>query len=769
LSSFVGRRRELFEIRRLLATSRLVTLTGVGGVGKTRLAIRVATQVRHSFTDGVCIVELAGLPDALLVPEAVRAALGIVDHSTRADLEMLAQFLSARQMLLVADNCEHLLPAVSRLLAELLRAAPGLRVLVTSREALKTVGEQIYPVAPLPVPEPDEPPRTAWMKNPAIALFAARAAAVFPGFAISDDNAALVARVCHRLDGIPLAIELAAARLRTLSLAQMAQRLDDRFRLLTVGNRAARPRHQTLRAAIGWSFDLCSKSERLMWMRATVFAGSFDLESAERVCGGDGPLDGEVLAALTGLVAKSVLVIDDEPAGRRYRLLDTLRQYGLAQLRDPTNEACVYGLDEAALRRRHLDYYVEEAERFHDDWFGPRQVTWSQRIHAELANLRAALGFCLVTPSLVRTGVRLAGALHYLWYACGQAREGRLWLERALAADPGPSRERVRAMAAYTRTVVLQGDFPRAADLAGQCLAPAHQFHEPIYEAEALAVRALLPLTRNDGPGAVESLLSALALASGVDPMHPQVAYVKIMLGVAYLMQGDPCRAGEMFAETQQICRAHGDQWYLGLVLVNSALQAFAVSDPARALADGRESLRLRLLLHDTYGAAAGLDLLARIAAANGDHERAARLLGAADRWWRAVGGVALQGELIGREESAAAARAATGDAVFEKEYRRGGDLGLDEAITYALGARPGRADRQARGAADHQRLTRRESEVAELVAQGLSNRQIATRLVISQRTAESHIENILTKFSFTNRTQIAAWYAKQRDISERS
>jgi non-specific serine/threonine protein kinase len=684
-------------------------------------------------------------------------AVGIADQSARDEVEVLAECLSDRQLLLVVDNCEHLLPAVARLLLDLLRAVPGLRVLATSREALEVTGERLYPVPPLSVP-------TGAIDSPAVALFAERAATVSPGFVLTGDNAPLVAAVCRRLDGIPLAIELAAACLRSLSLAQVAERLDDRFALLTAGDRAAPPRQQTLRGAIDWSFALCSPQERLLWMRATVFAGSFDLTAAERVCGGAGLRGGALVPALAGLVAKSVLGTVDEAGGRRYRMLETIAEYGLARLRDPATADQRYGVDEAALRMRHLDHYVALAERFHADWFGPRQVAWSRRMRTELDNLRAALGFCLTGAGPPRAGVRLAGALHYLWYGCGQAREGRGWLERVLAADPEPGPERVRAMAAHNRLVLLQGERDRMGDLAAEILTLARRLRKPIYEAEALTVLGALELYRGDPEAASELLWTAVRLVDDVDPAHPQVAYAKILLAVGCLLRGDTDRSGELLAQTRAICHTHGDQWYLGHVMFNTALRALARPDLELARSHGRECLRLRLALNDTYGAAVGLELLAWIAAADHAHERSARLLGAADRQWTMIGGVVLYGRLSARDETLTATRAALGDAAFDAGYRHGKQLPLDEAINYALERDPPPTGRRP-DAADHgPRLTPREAEVAELVAGGLTNRQIATRLVLSRRTAESHVEHILAKLGFTTRSQIAAWYAQQRD-----
>jgi non-specific serine/threonine protein kinase len=769
LNSFVGRRRELSEIRWLLSTNRLVMLTGVGGVGKTRLALRAAAQARRSFADGVVLVELAGLKDPLLLPQAVSRALGIADQTARDQVEVLGEFLADRQVLLVVDNCEHLLPPVAHLMVDLLRAAPRLRILATSREPLLVPGEQLYPVAPLPVPGAEQPELAATVtRYGGVTLFVDRAAAVQPSFTVTDANAALVARLCRSLDGIPLAIELAAARLRVLSLEQVTDRLDDRFRFLTGGNRTALPRQQTLRAAVEWSFDLCSKQERLTWVRASVFAGGFDLEAAERICGGDGLPVGGVLEALGGLVAKSVLVVDLDARDRRYRLLDTLRRYGLERLRDPADAHHRRAVDEAELRRRHRDHYVALAERFHTDWFGPDQVTWSRRMHAERENLREALGFCLAGPDPDGAGLRLAGALHYLWYACGEVREGRMWLERLLAADPSPGVGRVRALGAYMRLLLAQGDHAAAAAVAGECRDLAGRFDEPAYAADALVILGIEELYRDEPAAALPMLAEAVDLARGVGAEHPEVAYAKVGLALSLLVLGDTGRAGEVLAESQAVCRARGDRWYLGLVMFTFALQALAIPDVARALAYGRESLRLRLGFNDMYGAGSATELLAWAAAADGDLPRAARLLGAADRLWHDVGGSPIQSGQLGRRRQVAdAARAALGDAVFETEYRHGGDLTLDDAVAYALGMQQPNGDARVRPADDQPRLTRREAEVAALVAEGLTNKQIAARLVIAQRTAESHVENILSKLGFTSRTQIVAWYAQQRDLPE--
>jgi predicted ATPase/DNA-binding CsgD family transcriptional regulator len=762
LNSFVGRRREVSDVRRLLGSTRLLTLTGVGGVGKTRLGLQVATKVRRQFADGAWLVELAGLQDAMLLPQAVSEAVGFVDQSARDPVEGLAGFLAQRQLLLMMDNCEQLAPAVALLVGQVLRAAPGLRVLVTSRETLRLPGEEVYVVAPLPVPDPEQTQAAgAFVRYPGLVLFAERAAAVWPGFAVTAENAALVARICHRLDGIPLAIELAAARMRVLSAEQVASRLDDRFGLLITGNRAALPRHQTMRAAIEWSFRLCDKPERLLWIRLSVFVGGFDITAAERVCSGDGlPVDA-VVEALTGLVEKSVLNVEDRDGVRRYRLLDTLREYGLERLRDP-GATGHHHVDEAVLRRRHRDFYLDLAEHFDADWFGPRQVQWTWRMVAELTNLREALRFSLNDATEAASGVRMAGALYRFWHACGETREGRYWLDRVLAADPQPRPERVPALAANARLLLIQGLPDAAADLARECLDLAGQFDLPFYVSDALQTLGLSRLYLGD-PAAGSLLEQAVTVASGLGSTHPAMAYAKFALSVVVLMRGDLADADQLLADTMGICRANGDRWALGVTLSAAVPPALRLGDVARADAYGRESLRTRRGLRDTHGAVSSVELLAWVAAAGHDYVRAARLLGAADHQWIAVGGspFAAGPWLTAHDECVVRTQQALGEAAFDAEFRRGRDLTLDAVIAYALGeGQTGAVQPPAR--IQDVRLTPREREIVELLAQGLSNKEVAARLVISQRTAESHVGNILTKLGFTSRTQIAMWHAAQ-------
>jgi predicted ATPase len=461
-TSFVDRRDEQAEGRELLARARLVTLTGPGGVGKTRLAARIAARVARAFPDGVRFVHLSGLHDPALVPLAAADALGLHDHSAQPPLDALVEQVRERRLLFVVDNCEHLLAACAELAAALLRGTAGVRVLATSRHRLGLTEEHLMEVRPLPVPDPDGD-LSAADANPALALFADRAAAVVPGFRLTPDNRAAVARLCRRLDGLPLAIELAAVRMRVLSVEQLLERLDDRYRLLSSGSPAVLPRHQTLRAAVDWSHELCTAQEQLVWARASVLAGGFDLDAAEAVCAdGERVHSYDVLEAVAGLVDKSVLCREPGPDGVRYRLLDTLRHYGLQQLRRLPGE-------ETAARRRQRDWMLTRAAACERAWFGPGQRHIVARLRADQDNLRAALAFSLTgagggdsgpaggapsaladplpdTPDEALAGLRLAGTLWFYWHACGAPREGRYWLDRALDANPEPTRERARAL-----------------------------------------------------------------------------------------------------------------------------------------------------------------------------------------------------------------------------------------------------------------------------------------------------------------------------------
>jgi predicted ATPase len=407
LTSFVGREKETAEVQDLLLAKRLVTFTGPGGIGKTSLAREVAAGLEAAFVDGMALVELAALNDGELVPHAIAAIVGVYEQPGEPLLTTLVRALGTSQRLLVLDNCEHLVEACAQVVEPLLQACPHLRILVTSREPLRVGAEVVWRVPTLALPDDHAQPLDAMARSEAVRLFVERATAVRPGFALSADNAGMVAEICRRLDGIPLAIELAAARVSALTPEQIARHLNDRFRLLTTGSRTATPRHQTLRALLDWSHDLLTEPERVVFRRLSVFAGGWSLEAAEAVCAGAGIDELEVLDLLTQLLAKSLVQVEQQAGEERFRLLETLRQYGQDRLVDSAEVAVV--------RDRHRDWFLHLAERVKPELIGPDQVVWLDRLEREHDNFRAALGW-VVKQGPAELGLRLGGALWQLWH-----------------------------------------------------------------------------------------------------------------------------------------------------------------------------------------------------------------------------------------------------------------------------------------------------------------------------------------------------------------
>jgi predicted ATPase/DNA-binding CsgD family transcriptional regulator len=761
VTSFVDRRREIAEARRLLSTARLVTLTGTGGVGKTRLALRVAAGVRRAFADGVWLVELAQVRDRTLVAHTVIQALEIHDDAGREPLGLLVDFLRDRQVLLVLDNCEHLVGECAGLADAVLREAAGLRILATSREVLRVAGEQVLAVGPLPVPSHNGTrPASTGPRDAAVALFAERAAAVVPAFAVSSENQEQVAGICRRLDGLPLAIELAAARLRALSAGQILARLDDRFRLLTTGPRTVPARHQTLQAVIDWSFRLCTPAEQALWARASVFAGSFGLPAAEKICAGEDLPTGSVFELLAGLVDKSILIHDNHSTGTRYRFLDTLRQYGQNKLRQAGQHA--------RLRRRHAHWYLHLAEQGNRDWFGPNQATWLQRLRLEHANLRQALQFCLTTPGHAQIGLHLAAALRFYWFGCGFLAEGRHWIDRALAQDTEPSRARATALWIDAHIAVVQGDIPAATAMAQECSDWAQSRGDENVLAYAVFIRGAAARFSGDFQQAQVLLEDALARFEALGELNSTVIIAYVTLIGAAVFQGNLARAVALGQHARALCEQHGDQWARAYTLYALTLAEWTRGELAQASAHAQDSLRVMHTFNDTFGIVLLVERLAWIAETAGECERAAVLFGTAHQIWPLVGGQPLFGSphyLAAHEACEQQARRTLGDSAFEAAFRRGAELGFDQAIAYALGETPQPAPASpATGTQPLAPLTRREQQVAELVAQGLSNKDIAARLVISRRTAEGHVARILTKLGFTTRTQLAAWVTEQRE-----
>ncbi|CCK30268.1 regulator [Streptomyces davaonensis JCM 4913] len=750
LTSFVGRRDESADVRRLLTEARLVTLTGPGGVGKTRLASHVAKQIARTFLDGVWLVSLAALGDEAFVPHAVADALDVRNETGRPPLDVLVEHLRGRNLLLVLDNCEHVLRSCALLAQTLLAATEGVRVLATSRHRLGLAGEQLYEVPPLPAPTPEELGPSAAEHFPALRLFADRAAAVVPGFTVGEGNQHAVARLCRRLDGLPLAIELAAVRVRALGVDQLVARLDDRYQLLTGGSPASAPRHRTLRSAVDWSHELCTPQEQLVWAWLSVFVGGFDLAAAEAVCGGEGLGATDVLDAVAGLVDKSVLVREERGGQVRYRLLVSLRDYGLEKLED-IGEVTV-------TRRRHRDYFARLAAEYEASWFGPDQVAVTDRLRLDQDDFRAALDFCLTTPGEAQAGLRLAATLWFHWVASGIWGEGRHWLDRALRAGARPDPALTRAM--WAGALMSLVHTRSAAVLTGAD--PPHTTPPTDSELPIPTPPPIPPLLANPAKP------SNWQFRDGDTPQNRQsdvhvaattVAFVvltRVELACTLVSRGRAGEAIPLCAEAVAVCEAHGEQWARAWALRTLGLAHWSLGEYDRAAEHARACLRLPYTGRQRQSLARTLDLLAAAEALAGRAEQAAVLRGAVDRIWRDIGGDPTETQVQGAGERHA--RSALSDPAYGRAYRRGGALARNDVIAYALGELR-RPTSGTATAPDTRPLTRREAEVAALVARGLTNRQIAESLVIAQRTAEGHVERILVKLGFSKRSQLAAWF----------
>jgi predicted ATPase/DNA-binding NarL/FixJ family response regulator len=747
LTSFVGRQRELTEVRRLLHTARLVTLTGVGGVGKTRLALRVAALSRDAFPDGVWLVDLAPVRDPSMVAATALGALRLPDLGTRPALEQLTHHLARHQALIVMDNCEHLADASARLAATLLTACPDLRILATSRRMLEVVGENVHTLASLPA------------DGAAVELLQDRAAAVRPGFRVTDDNRAQAVRLCTELDGLPLAIELAAARLRSLTLELTVERLTDRFALLTGGCRTAPPRHHSLLGTVAWSYELCTAAERLMWNRLAVFRGGFGLDAAEYVCAGDGIAAAGVLDLLDRLVAQSVVVICDRDGLPRFHLPEILREYGHARLTDS---------DERSLLRRHRDFFLTLTERLALRWYGPGQQEALVRLRTEHANLRKALdyrhkvaGDDADTDADAQAELALSAALRFHWCANGLLGEGRQQLDRALAAAPEPTLPRARALSTAAYLALLQADPATARRRLDEVEQLSRELESPSVRAHAQGLRGTAALLADSPEHALAHFEEALATHRGASETAETLFWL-FQITIAQSRLADP-RAADTARRAIALAQTHGERHCRSYALLALGYELWVRDDEEEALSHVRAALEILRDFNDYIATARALDLLAWITASRGAHERSALLLGAVSALTRSVN--ITQGAEFGehRARCAEAVAAALGPTAYPRALADGSRRDTPaQAICLALRQDTAPAD-STLSAGTVNPLTRREREVSDLIAQGMTNRQIAATLSLSPRTADRHVENILTKLGLCRRTQIAAWWTRSK------
>lgn len=758
LTSFVGREREIAAVKRLLAKSRMITLAGTGGVGKTRVALRTASEVKRSFGDGVWLVELAALTDGALVAQTVADALRIQGLVADRSLDSLVDYLRPRHVLLLLDNCEHLVDPCAALAESILRSCPEVRILATSRQPLRVYGEHVLPVLPLPTAEAmSSQAGESSGCSPAVQLFVERAAAIEPEFVLNSRNRMAVAEICRRLDGIPLAIELAAGRLRVLSVDQLHQRLDNRFGLLTGDSPTTLPRQRTLRALIDWSFELCSPAEQLLWARLSVFRDGFELDAVESVC-----VDGEIAAAadvlevLTGLVDKSVVVAVSVDDLKRYVLPETLAEYGRERLS---------ATDEIALRRKQRDWCHRLVSLAEVGWFSGRQVDLFASMRREHANLRVALGFCVSEPREAEIGLRMASSLRFYWVLNGSMAEGRHWLDRLLAQHPVRDAARLKALRVNAHLAVLLNDYAGADVFLTEAFRLAEGVADRSANADVMQVQGLNALFQGDAERAISLLGDAFEVHQELDD-RAALAYDEVQLALATLSLGDRDRALGLVEDSLRMCESSGENWTTSLAWFALSVVAARKGDQARATHAGRQSIRLRQPLGDRRNIGLNFEALAWSAALSGDVERAARLFGAAQAVEQSIGtsmrAIGYLAELHERYERVA--RQALGDAAFERELRVGLRSDFDGAVDYALGVAKRTAESPAEPAAEAG-LTKREWEIAQLVADGMTNRAIASDLVISPRTVESHVDHILVKLNFTSRIQVAAWVAQRRTV----
>ena len=745
-TTFVGRRHELAEVRRKLTTARLVSLVGPGGVGKTRLGIRIASDLARGFADGVWLVELAEVRDAALVTNSVLAALDLRDQAGANPSEILGAYLEDRQLLLLLDNCEHLLDATAQLVTEVLRTAPGVRVVTTSREPLQVSGEYVVPVPPLELPiDGSEEPLGQLRQNEAVLLFTERAAAAAGAFELSTSNRATVVSICRRLDGLPLAIELAAVRTRALSPEQILDRLSDRFALLTGGGRTALPRHQTLGLAIDWSHDLLTALEQGLLRRMCVFAGRFTLEDVEAVCFSHGAPAIDALATLSSLVDKSLVTKQDVGGVACYRLHETMREYASAKLRDAN--------EDRLFRDRCLEHYrttclqLAEQARY-------RLVEWLTWADLEIDNVRAILHECVARGDLAR-GLDIATSMRYYWITHGTTESTR-WFDQLLASSEGSPTTLVRAYYLRGWLSLLKGDPAAAQPWILRAIATARETGQRALLSESLSLAATVQNVAGDTDAARRYLDEAEAMTPGLNDFPATIELV-LSRAVHALFQGDMETAKAASSEGVRLSREAGDQYQIEAMLRNLGMIGMMTGDTNAAKPPYVEALRVARHIDNRLAQYYGLATLGWHAANSGQPRVAAQLLGAAETLAMQTGADIMGPSVPLLGQAKESTIAALGASAYDREFNVGKQLSRETALQLALGELDGVGTEPADGFVAGP-LAKREVEVGRLVAEGLSNKQIGARLFISDRTVATHVSNIMNKLGLNSRAQIAVW-----------
>jgi predicted ATPase/DNA-binding SARP family transcriptional activator/DNA-binding CsgD family transcriptional regulator len=807
-TSFVGRERETVEVKRTLSMTRLSTLTGAGGSGKTRLALEVARELIGAYPDGVWLVELASLTEGDLVAQEVAGALKVSERPGQPLTDTLVDALADKELLLVLDNCEHLVEAAAQLVDALLDSCPRLRVLATSREPLGVSGEVLWQVAPLSLPATTDGGAgvESLMRYEAVRLFVDRARLRLPDFELTQENAGAVARVCRKLDGIPLAIELATARMGALAVEQVAQRLEASLDVLKGASRTATPRQRTLRATLDWSYNLLSETERALFRRLSVFAGGWTLEA---VCSGGSFEEGDVLDLLGGLVDKSLVVAGVSSGGAvHYRMLEPIRQYAREKL-GASGEA-------EEVQNRHAAFFLTLAEEVEPELAGPQQSVWVERLDVDHDNLREALSWFLERRE-AELALRLGAALWRFWFDRGYLSEGVRWLERVLAgSDPAASPVRVKALEGLGWLLQVQGDTEQAKATYEEMLKLSRELGDKGDIATALNSLGTVAAQQGDNERARVLLQENLEVLGELEEEGNPATTLKRfhalnLLGyLAINEEGDYARGATLWEESLAVARKVGDTERVGSALsnlghpallqgdyeraralseealafahelgsasvefapvafVNLGLAALGLGEHERAAASFEETLVMSQNMGRKPQVIESLEGMASLAGALGEDTRAAHLWGAAEAA-REVTGIALSpGERDLHEPYLASARSRLGEIAWEEALAGGRAMSLEEAVEYALSkevepATPTFPVPEASSADQPPvALTPREKEVAVLVAKDLSNRQIASQLMLSEHTVATHIRNILKKLGLRSRTQIASYFTDQ-------
>ena len=743
LTALVGRERDIAEVTRLVADNRLVTLVGSGGVGKTRLAIEEAASLAPRFADGVNLVDLSEVPDPALLWATVARAVGVEEKADAELAQRLRRVLWPQSRLLVLDNCEHVLAETAAVAMQLLNGCPRLWILATSREGLGVPGEVIWRVPSLAFPWPGHQPCLDGVEEfGAVALFAERARAARPGLVIGTADIASLSSICFRLDGIPLALELAAARVSALSIREIADRLDDRFILLSraVG---APARHQTLRASVDWSHQLLSQAEQAFFRRLAVFAGGWSLSAAEEVGVGPPVGHGQATRLLAGLVDKSLVQAEDSATGTRYRLLEAVKAFAFEQL--------VASGELEEVRNRHGIYFTDLGERVALQLHDRDQGLWASRLDQDQANLRAASQWCEADPARAVHGLRMAAGLWEYWLIRGLIKEGAAWLEDALQRAPSPPGTRAAALAGLAVFTSLRGEFQRGGELLAASIDFYEQADDLPGQVRALAILGLWRANDGDPEGSAEALDQAMLLAGPAGDRYP-AAYASLMAGMAAYSMADRTLARAYATQSVELFSEIGDHRGVGYARCVVADCLSGEGCPAEALAILRTCVGVFEELLDRWGLLVCTGSAALTHAARGDWRQAAFALGVADSLAERIGGHLFPAMQASVDAIAAKAAAELGSSA-NPPREAGRAVGRGDSIGVALGLS---SEPRSSDADQELPLTKREHEVTELIAGGLTNRQIAERLFIAQRTVDTHVGHILAKLGCSNRSQAA-------------